>query len=71
MLEMYRELKKEGVELGMIVVPIKLQGVLERMGLLDLIGRSRIFESRYECVQAYLADVAEKAGKGTEDRHRT
>jgi high affinity sulfate transporter 1 len=56
LLELYQDLKKMGVELGLIVAPLKQQGVMERIGLLDLIGSNRIFDSRHECVQAYLAE---------------
>jgi high affinity sulfate transporter 1 len=57
-LELFQDLKKAGVTLALIVVPVRQQGVLERIGLLELIGPKRIFESRYECVQAYLAETA-------------
>jgi anti-anti-sigma regulatory factor len=59
-LELFQDLKKAGVVLALIVVPVRHQGVLERLGLLELIGSNRIFESRYECVQAYLSETAGK-----------
>jgi hypothetical protein len=46
------------VILALIVVPERHQGYLERTGMVELIGRNRIFESRYECVQAYRAEVS-------------
>lgn len=60
LLELFQDLKKAGVALALIVVPMRQQGVLERMGLLELIGSNRIFESRYECVHAYLSETAAK-----------
>jgi sulfate permease, SulP family len=60
LLELFEDLKKAGVVLALIVVPVRQQGVLERMGLLELIGSNRIFESRYDCVQAYLSETAAK-----------
>ena len=60
LLELFQDLKKAGVALALIVVPVRQQRVLERMGLLELIGSNRIFESRYECVQAYLSETAAK-----------
>lgn len=60
LLELFQDLKKAGVALALIVVPVRQQRVFERMGLLELIGSNRIFESRYECVQAYLSETAAK-----------
>jgi MFS superfamily sulfate permease-like transporter len=51
--ELQKDLSRAGVELALIVVPVRHQGLLERMGLIDLIGASRIFESRFDCIQAY------------------
>ena len=61
LLELYQDLRKAGVALALIVVPVRQQLVLERMGLLELIGSDRIFESRHECVQAYLSETAAKS----------
>jgi hypothetical protein len=36
-----------------VVVPVKHQADLERMGLIDLIGANRIFDSRHACLVAY------------------
>jgi SulP family sulfate permease len=60
LLELFQDLKKAGVALALIVVPVRQQRVFERLGLLELIGSNRIFESRYECVQAYLSETATK-----------
>lgn len=64
LLELFQDLKKAGVALALIVVPVRQQGVLERMGLQELIGSNRIFESRYECVQAYLSETAANRNHG-------
>jgi sulfate permease, SulP family len=58
LLDLYQDLRKAGVVLALILAPVRQQGVLERMGLFELIGSNRIFESRYECVQAYLSETA-------------
>jgi high affinity sulfate transporter 1 len=60
LLELFQDLKEAGVALALIVVPVRQQRVLESMRLLELIGSNRIFESRYECVQAYLSETAAK-----------
>jgi high affinity sulfate transporter 1 len=64
LLELFEDLNKAGVALALIVVPVRQQGVLERMGLLELIGSNRIFESRSDCVQAYLSETAAKYNPG-------
>lgn len=38
---------------ALVKVPAKHHVTLERMGLVDLIGASRIFDSRHACVVAY------------------
>ena len=45
-----------GVTLGLIEIPAKHHLDLERMGLVDLIGASRIFDSRHACVAAYKSE---------------
>jgi SulP family sulfate permease len=60
LLELFQDLKKAGVTLALIVVPMRHQRVLERMDLLELIGSNRIFESRSKCVHAYLSETAAK-----------
>jgi high affinity sulfate transporter 1 len=56
--ELHRDLVKAGVVLGLIVVQTRHQDVLDRMGLVEIIGPNRIFQSRYECLQAYLAETS-------------
>jgi high affinity sulfate transporter 1 len=51
--ELHQDLAKAGVVLALVQVPEEHHAHLERMGLADLIGRGRIFDSRHECVAAY------------------
>jgi high affinity sulfate transporter 1 len=55
--ELHQDLSRMGVVLALIVVKTRHQGDLERMGLIDLIGANRFFESRYDCVEAYRAET--------------
>jgi len=50
--ELQQDLSRAGVVLALIVVP-RHHGLLERMGLVDLIGANRIFQTRHACIQAY------------------
>lgn len=59
--ELHQDLSKAGIVLGMIVVQARHKDSLERMGLVDLLGADRIFESRYECVQAYRSEIPRPA----------
>jgi sulfate permease, SulP family len=56
--ELHQDLSKIGVILALIVVSERHQGTLVRMGMVDLIGEEHIFESRYECIQAYRSAKA-------------
>ena len=51
--ELQQDLNKAGVTLALIVVKLRHLRKLENVGLVDLIGRDRIFESRQECLAAY------------------
>ena len=55
--ELKEDLQKTGVALALIVVQTRHGGTLARMGLVDLIGADRIFESRYDCIEAYRSEV--------------
>jgi high affinity sulfate transporter 1 len=59
--ELHQDLSKAGVVLALIVVPVRHQGAIERMGLVNLIGANRIFESRHKCIQAYQLETQEEA----------
>jgi high affinity sulfate transporter 1 len=58
--ELHQDLSRMGVVLALIVVQVKHQGYLVRTGLLDLIGPNRIFQSRYECIETYRAEIEER-----------
>lgn len=51
--ELQQELAKAGVVLALVVIPEKHHAELEHMGLIDLIGANRIFDSRHACLAAY------------------
>ena len=51
--ELHQDLAKAGVDLALVVVPMRHHAALERMGLQDLIGVNRIFGSRHACVEAF------------------
>jgi MFS superfamily sulfate permease-like transporter len=51
--ELRDELEKAGVVLALARVSENLHKDLERLGLVDVIGRDRIFDSRGACLEAY------------------
>ena len=53
---LHQDLAKAGVVLALVVVPVKHRADLERMGLIDLIGANRIFDSRHACLAAYNSE---------------
>jgi high affinity sulfate transporter 1 len=57
--ELHQDLKKDGIVFALIVAQVGHHGDLERMGLVQMIGENRIFDSRYDCVQAYLSEPVE------------
>jgi len=58
LIELQQDLSRTGVVLAVIVVP-RHQGLLERMGLIDLIGADRIFRTCHACIQAYQLEARE------------
>jgi MFS superfamily sulfate permease-like transporter len=54
--ELHQDLAKDGVVLAFARVQLRPRGDFERMGLLELIGANRMFESRHACIQAYKAE---------------
>jgi len=54
--ELQQDLAKKGVTLALLVVLPRHHGTLGRMGLTDLVGSNRIFESRQACLDAYHAE---------------
>ena len=57
--ELQQDLTEAGVTLALIIVKVRHQGKLERLGLLDLISSDLIYESRKECLAAYEAYLRE------------
>jgi MFS superfamily sulfate permease-like transporter len=55
--ELHQDLSRKGVVLAVIVVQVRHKGFLERLGLVDLIGANRIFESRHACMEAYRSEM--------------
>jgi high affinity sulfate transporter 1 len=51
--DLQQDLAKAGVVLALIVVQVRHHGDLENMGLVNLIGAKRIFNSRQACLDAY------------------
>jgi MFS superfamily sulfate permease-like transporter len=56
LMDLHSDLRKEGVVLAVTRVQVRPQGDLERMGLIELIGPDRIFESRHACLKAYESE---------------
>jgi len=55
--ELHQDLAKAGVVLALSRLQVGPHGDLERMGLVQLIGENRIFDSRHACIEAYRADA--------------
>ena len=70
--ELQEDLAKKGVTLALIVVPVRHQGDLERMGLIELIGANHIFESRQACLAAYQSEwTAHNSSQSAESARET
>jgi SulP family sulfate permease len=54
--ELQQDLAKAGVVLAVVFVPVSHDVSLEQMGLKDLIGANRIFDSRRACLEAYESE---------------
>ena len=54
--ELHQDLAKDGVVLALARVQLKPRGDFKRMGLIELIGANRMFDSRHACIQAYKAE---------------
>jgi high affinity sulfate transporter 1 len=67
--ELQQDLAKAGVVLAVVAVPVRHYANLDRMGLVDLIGSNRIFDSKHACVAAYksecLTENSSRAGATT------
>ncbi|HXX71444.1 MAG TPA: SulP family inorganic anion transporter [Candidatus Acidoferrum sp.] len=51
--ELQQDLAKSGIVLTLIVHKVRHHDRLEQLGLIDLVGSNRIFETRHECVAAF------------------
>jgi len=58
LVELHQDLSGRGIVLAMIIVEVRHKDRLERMGLVDLIGAERVFDSRYDCLEAYRSEVS-------------
>jgi len=56
-MDLHHDLAKAGVVLALSRLQVGPHGDLERMGLVQLIGENRIFDSRHACIEAYRADA--------------
>jgi high affinity sulfate transporter 1 len=56
LMDLQQELAKTGVVLSLARVHARRHGFLEQLGLIERIGRHRIFESRRACLEAYRAE---------------
>ena len=54
--ELQQDLAKAGIVLAVVEVPVKHHANFERMGLVDLIGSNRIFDSKHACLEAYKSE---------------
>jgi MFS superfamily sulfate permease-like transporter len=61
MMDLYQDMAKAGIVLALTRVQVRHHSDLEGMGLIELIGAHRIFESRHKCLEAYRQEVE---GKG-------
>jgi MFS superfamily sulfate permease-like transporter len=57
LMDLHQDLAKAGVVLALSRLQLTPHGDLERMGLVQLIGANRIFDSRHACIQAYQSEA--------------
>ena len=57
LMDLHQDLAKAGVALALSRLQLRPHGDLERMGLLELVGANRIFDSRHACIQAYQSEA--------------
>jgi hypothetical protein len=56
-MDLHEDLAKAGVVLALSRLQIRPHDDLERMGLVQLIGENRIFDSRHACIEAYRSEA--------------
>lgn len=57
LMELHQDLAKAGLVLALSRLQVRPHSDLERMGLVQLIGTNRIFDSRHACIEAYRAET--------------
>jgi len=57
LMDLRQDLTKAGVVLALSRLQLRPHGHLKRMGLLQLIGANRIFDSRHACIEAYQSET--------------
>lgn len=63
--DLHQDLTKLGVILALSRIQLRHHGTLERMGLVKLIGRNHIFDSRHACVEAYRSEMSNQSPRKT------
>jgi MFS superfamily sulfate permease-like transporter len=61
--DLKEDLAKAGIVLALARVQLRHHSDLEQLGLIQLIGKNRLFPSRHECLEAYLSEVEGKTAK--------
>jgi len=56
-MDLHQDLAKAGVVLALSRLQVRPRGDLEQMGLVQLIGANRIFDSRHACIEAYRSEA--------------
>jgi high affinity sulfate transporter 1 len=56
LIDLHQDLAKAGFVLALSRLQVRPHGDLDRMGLVQLIGANRIFDSRHACIEAYLSE---------------
>ncbi|HME99882.1 MAG TPA: SulP family inorganic anion transporter [Terriglobia bacterium] len=56
-MDLHQDLAKAGIVLALSRLQVTPHGDLERMGLVQLIGENRIFDSRHACIEAYRSET--------------
>jgi sulfate permease, SulP family len=57
LMDLHQVLAKAGVVLALSRLQLSPDGDFERMGLVQLIGANRIFDSRHACIEAYQSEA--------------
>jgi len=57
LMELHQDLAKVGIVFALSRLQVIPHGNLDRMGLVQLIGANRIFDSRHACIEAYRAET--------------